>query len=159
MSYAADVRRAAVLTIHHRRRQTDGQQAILDETQETGRWAELIFAIAAFHRQAFIELRTDAGRDLAYRFLAEIAYQTHNDPGEYGPDIRRAADMIQSFGPNNIAGINKAVRESGDGGRVGELVLALLNLYQKLMPELSADAGMKWLQDQAMNGAANEVTE
>ncbi|OBB18550.1 hypothetical protein A5761_08690 [Mycolicibacterium setense] len=144
---AADARRAAALTIHHRRGNNAGVLALLAETGETTRAAELVLAILDLHRSAIMELKTEAGIELMAQYVQALAtLPIPVNPDTEGADVSRAAQLLDAHGRGDTDAINHALQSAATAGRPAELVLALLDLFDHLIAELSCEAGIDWLQ-------------
>jgi hypothetical protein len=65
----------------------------------------------------------------------------------YVSDCRRATALVTHYGRGNLAGINEALREAVEVDRVTPLLMAVLDLYDNLMPVLVAPLGMKCIAD------------
>jgi hypothetical protein len=157
---AADARRASALTIHHRRGNTAGLVEIVRETCEENRPTELLLATLAIHQDAIVELRSEAGLHLLAKHVQGLAAFT--PPSDSKPaaitDVCRSAALLDSHGRDDIAGINAAVQAAVKDGRPTELVIGLLDLYEHLLPELSSDEGIDWL-NRCINAFAAEEAQ
>ena len=158
---AADARRASAITTHHRRGYTEGVLAIAEETNETNRGTELVLAVLDLHRNPLTELRTPSGIELIGRHVHELATHgaatTADNPA--GADVARASALLDSHGREDIAGINRALKDAASVGRSTQLLLALLDLYEHLMPELTSAAGIDWLNRCTTTFATEEAQE
>ncbi len=70
---AEDQRRACALIAHFGRGNVDGIDAIIHETNQTGRLTELLIAVLHFYAEVVPELRTPAGLDLLTRHVLRLA--------------------------------------------------------------------------------------
>ncbi|MFV8233695.1 hypothetical protein [Mycolicibacterium fortuitum] len=144
---AADARRAAAITIHHRRGNNEGLHTILVESVETARPAELVLAILELHCNAIVELKTAAGVDLMARYVQALAAMPiPANPDTEGGDVSRAAQLLDAHGRGDTDALNQALQDATKAGRPAELVVALLGLYDHLLAELSCEAGIDWLE-------------
>lgn len=157
---AADARRAAALTIWHRRGNPEGITEIVRTADEVGRPTELLLAVLDLHRTAIAELRSDPGITLMALFVQGIAQHAEQAGIVDGPgdDVRRSAQLLDAHARNDIAGINRAVREAASDSRGVQLYLGLLNLYEHLLPELTSEHGIDWL-ERCLAAFANEEAE
>lgn len=60
-------------------------------------------------------------------------------------DYRRAAAAVAHYGQDNFAGINEVMREASEAGRGAQLLVAVLGLYDTIVPELHTPLGMDLL--------------
>lgn len=153
---AADARRAAALTIHHRNGNPEGVFEIVRETVETTRAAELVMAILDLHRIAIIELKTPAGIDLMGFYVQGLAAYRKPESGDLIADALRAARLLDAYGRTDIDGINEAILDAVKADRPTQLVIGLLELYDHLIPELTSTAGLGWLNRCIASFAAEE---
>lgn len=124
-------------------------------------------AILDLHRTAITELRTDNGIYLMATYVQGLATAAENagtEPAEnagiepVGADICRAARILDCHGRNDTADINQAVQEAIAADRPTQLVVALLDLYEVLLPELTSEAGIDWL-NRCISAFANEEVQ
>lgn len=66
-------------------------------------------------------------------------------PDAIPADCRRAAALVAHYGQANLDGINAILTEAAEADRVTQLILAVLNLYSFLIPELRTPAAMQWM--------------
>jgi hypothetical protein len=71
-------------------------------------------------------------------------------------DLRRAAALIVHHSRQDVAGINSILIEAGEENRNSELLLALLHLYQALMPHVHTELGLRLLEGIVLDLAAGE---
>jgi hypothetical protein len=154
---AADARRATALTLHHRGGDTDGVVELVRETAETDRAAELLMAILDLHRTAILELKTDQGVTLMALYVQDLA-NVPTTPDPVTADVRRAAALLDCHGRTDITGLNNVLLDAADTGRPTQLVVALLDLYEHLLPELSSNTGTRWL-NRCISNFANEEAQ
>lgn len=157
---AGDARRAAALTTHHRRGNTDGVLAIAQEVNETGRGTHLVVAILDLHANALRQLRTNNGIDLIGLHVQELASMAGHPVADNpaGGDICRAATLLDAHGRDDIEALNTTIRAAVDAGRPTQLILGLLDLYETLLPELTSLAGVDWLA-RCVNAFATEEVQ
>lgn len=140
----ADYRRAAVLILHHRRGDKTGVAAIADETNELDRGPQLLMSLLLLHQTLIGLLRTVNGITLLAPWVASMASMLATEPPQ--TDIIRAAQILNFHGQGNKDGI-AAVVNSADG-RMTHVLLALMDLYEVALPELSGTVGIEWLESQ-----------
>lgn len=56
-------------------------------------------------------------------------------------DYRRAAVAVAHYGQDNFTGINEVMREASEAGRGAQLLVAVLALYDTIVPELHTPLG------------------
>lgn len=155
----ADARRAAALTIWHRRGNPDGITEIVRESAAIGRLVELLLAVLDLHRTAIAELRSEAGINLMALFVQGIAeHAEQNNAQGAAADIRRSAQLLDAHGRDDTADINRAVQEASNAGRGVQLFTRLLDIYEHLLPELTSDHGIDWL-NRCIAAFANEEVQ
>jgi hypothetical protein len=71
-------------------------------------------------------------------------------------DRRRAAAAVVHYAQHNLDGINEVLREAAEIDRVTPLILALLDVYDQMVPELRTDLGMSFLSSHIMRVAGME---
>lgn len=142
----ADYRRAAVLTLHHRRSDKAGVVAVAEETNELDRGPQLLMSVLLLHQVLIGLLRTPNGITLMAPWIAGMAAVIATDPA--GKDIVRAAQILNFHGQGANDGIAVAMNEAAADGRATETLLALLDLYEVALPELSGAVGIEWLESQ-----------
>ncbi|BBX29317.1 hypothetical protein [Mycolicibacterium alvei] len=153
---AADYRRAAALTVHHRQGNPAGVVAIIDETNTTGRAAHLLLATLGLHHNFIATLRTRDGINLMADYIHGIATL---DPTESpGTEICRAARILECHGLQDLDGIDHEIRSAIDDQRATETFIALLDHYEVALPELSSNVGIGWIQDH-ITALANEEAQ
>lgn len=141
-----DYRRAAVVTKYHRQGNLQGVVAIIDETNETQRAPHLVMALLGLHKVLIQRLRTDEGIALLADYIQGMAALDATEPP--GIDIRRAAQIIDCHGRNDMAGIDHEMRAAATQQRVTETFIQLMDLYEVALPELSSEAGIAWIDAQ-----------
>ena len=152
---AGDYRRAAVVTLHHRRGNVGGLIAIVEETNAAGRAAHLVLATLHLHEGFISTLRTDDGIGMLADYIHGMATLDATEPP--GTDIRRAAQVLEHYGKKNMSGIHHEMTQAVAEGRVTECFRQLLDLYEVAMPELSSAAGTRWIEDHITALANEEV--
>lgn len=58
-------------------------------------------------------------------------------------DMRRAGALITHFGQGSNEGVQAILADAVEAGRVLELLLAVLAVYNELVPELRSEMGMQ----------------
>jgi hypothetical protein len=135
---ASDARRALAMIGHHARLDPAGIRAVLDEAIGAGRATELLIAIVDVYDAIVPIFRTEE----AMACLSQCVEMVH----DHGPvDWRRAAAVIMARSTDDTDRFNEAIVEANDDGRTGELVLAMLNAYALLLPELGTALGLEAL--------------
>lgn len=142
----ADYRRAAVLTLHHRRGDKAGVVAIAQETNALNRGPQLLMSVLLLHQTLIGLLRTANGITLMAPWVAGMAGVIATDPA--GKDVVRAAQILNFHGQRAHDGIAVVMNEAVADGRATEVLLALMDLYEVALPELSGAVGIEWLQSQ-----------
>ncbi|WP_162951563.1 hypothetical protein [Mycobacterium paragordonae] len=142
----SDYRRAAVLTLHHRRGNTPGVLAIVDETNAEDRARELLFAVLGFHRHLITRLRSEEGLMLVSDYVHGLA--VHEPINPEGMDIRRAAQILEHHGQGNHDGIGLEMTAATAEQRATHVFLQLLWIYETALPELTSRAGIAWIEAQ-----------
>ncbi|GAS87541.1 hypothetical protein [Mycolicibacterium brisbanense] len=140
----SDYRRAAVLTKHQRNGNIAGVLAIVEETNTADRAAELMLATMALHGTFIRRLRTADGITL-------MADWVHGMGGVDTPDaalIARAARILECHANNDLGGIDREMRAATAEDRATEQFLALLDLYEVALPELTSRAALGWIDTQ-----------
>ncbi len=74
-------------------------------------------------------------------------------------DCRRAAAIVVHHARSDVEGINAILREAAEADRVTPLFVAVLDLYQTLLPELRTEPAMKLLSVWVTRIAGVDVTE
>ncbi len=74
-------------------------------------------------------------------------------------DCRRAAALVVHHARADVEGINAILREAAEADRVTPLFLAVLDLYQAMLPELRTETAMKLLSVWVTRIAGVDVTE
>ena len=74
-------------------------------------------------------------------------------------DFRRACALVIHHRNRNIDGCNAVLREVDDTDRITELIFAVLDLYQQLIPILHTEIGITVLNQLIMDMAAREEAE
>lgn len=74
-------------------------------------------------------------------------------------DCRRAAALVAHHGNNNVDGINAVLQEAAEADRVTQLFLAILDLYQTIVPALYTKLGMQALSQTVLDIANREVSD
>lgn len=139
----ADYRRAGVLTLHHRRGDTEGVLAIAAETNSENRSPQLLRAVLLLHQILIGLLRTQSGINLLGDWVVGLTTREAGTPVEI--DVVRAAQILNCHGNGDREGIAEAMNAATAAGRPTETLLQLLNLYEVALPELSGPFGLEWL--------------
>jgi hypothetical protein len=71
-------------------------------------------------------------------------------------DHRRAAALIVHFGQGDTEGMAAIFREVNEDARLTELMLAVLSLYNEMVPEVRTQLGMSLLSSYVMRLAGME---
>lgn len=142
----ADYRRAAVLTLHHRRGDRAGVAAVAEETNELDRGPQLLMSVLLLHQVLIGLLRTTNSITLMAPWVAGMAALLATEPSQ--KDIVRAAQILNFHGQQAHDGIAVVMNEVTAEGRSTEVLLALMDLYEVVLPELSGAVGIEWLQSQ-----------
>ncbi|RIT84232.1 hypothetical protein D2E82_03240 [Mycobacteroides abscessus] len=148
---AGDCRRATALVVHYSARNIDGCNEVLKEAVESDRVVRLIAALCDLFQVIVPALITQLGMACMSEMVLDMANTTDGDP-----DIRRAARLIAHHGNSNVDGVNSVLEDAAEADRVTELVLALLNLYETILPALYAPTGLRALQQTVLDFAAQE---
>jgi len=142
----SDHRRAAVLLLHHRRGDKAGVVAIAQETNELDRGPQLLMSVLLLHQVLIGLLRTTNSSTLMAPWVAGMAALLATEPSQ--KDIVRAAQILNFHGQRARDGIAVVMNEATAEGRSTQVLLALLDLYEVILPELSGAVGIEWLQSQ-----------
>lgn len=148
---AGDYRRAAALISHHRDACDAGIAAIIDEAHTAGRDTLLLLATLSLHERFLSELRTPAGRTLVADWVQAVGTLDTTGP------VMNAARTLDAYHRRDIAAINDEITASGDAAPL--MFACLLDLYARLIPELSSPAGMDWITRRAAAMAGEERAE
>ncbi len=150
---ARDVRLAAAFTIHHRSGNTAGLQEIVRETAETDRASALLLSVLDLHRTFIVQTRTAAGVDYLGTYIQDLGTVKPADANAM--DIRRACQILDGHGRDDFDAINDTLRAARAEKRCTHALLALMDLYETAVPELSSTAGSAWL-DACVAGCLDE---
>lgn len=74
----------------------------------------------------------------------------------FNGDRRRAAAVVVHYGNSDFDGVNAILREVAETDRVSPFILALLDLYSALVPELRTELGMSLMAAHVMRLAGME---
>lgn len=74
-------------------------------------------------------------------------------------DCQRAAALVIHHARADLDGINAVLQEAAEADRATQLYLALLDLYQYLVPEVRTELGMKMLGDTVTRLAGMDPTK
>jgi hypothetical protein len=74
-------------------------------------------------------------------------------------DYRRAAALIAHYGRNDNPGIGEIMAETAETGRPLPLILALLAVFNEVIPEMRTPLGMNLLSDYVLRLAGMEAGE
>ncbi|VBA62109.1 hypothetical protein [Mycobacterium attenuatum] len=138
-----DVRMAAVLTIHHRNGDNVGVAEIVRDAAEGGRASGLLEALLHLHMIAMVQLHTETGVAYIRSQVGDIAAIVPTDVETV--DMHRAARILDGHGRGDLDAINEVLRSLRADNRGTQTLLALLNIYAVILPELSSTAGRQWL--------------
>ena len=152
----ADYRRAAVLTLHHRRGDLDGCSAIAQESNEADRGPHLLLALLRVHQQLFGLLRNESSMELIADYVHGVAAL---EPEGERVDTVRAAGILEGHGSDDYAQIRSILAAVVADGRPTQTVSALLEIYETVLPELSGRAGSDWLASQIPALASAEAAQ
>ncbi len=152
---AADIRRATVLALHHRRGDLEGCAAIAEESNAADRAPQLLLAVLAVHQLLIGLLRPPN----AIPLIADYVHGLAGLPPEDRVDTVRAAGILDGHGRGDPAAIKAIMAAAVADGRPTQTVVALLELYETVLPELSSRAGVEWLASQIPALAAAEYGE
>ena len=144
---AGDFRRAALLTKYRRQGNMAAQVVIFDEVNETNRAAELLRALLVLHMTFFVRFRTPDAANLLADYFAGIASLEPIDAET--TDTIRAAQIINHHGHHNRQAIVQVMNAATLEGRATQTILALLDHYEVALPELSAAAGLAFIEANA----------
>jgi hypothetical protein len=152
-----DVRLAASLTIHHRSGDREGQAEIIRDTAESNRASALLLSVLDLHRTFIVQTRTPAGVDYLGTYVQDIGNVKPTD--DAAMDVHRACRILDGHGRNDFDSINDVIRAARGENRCTETLLALLDLYTVVLPELSSTAGSKWLDECVAASHTQEAKE
>lgn len=141
-----DYRRAAAVALHHRRGDTTGVLAIVDECNQHRRGGQLLNAVLNLHATHITATRTDTGINTLATYVRELGEVEDPDTG-----IPAAARILDAHGRNDIDAIN-AELHGGDQWAT-KVFAAVLDLYTHTLPDISLD----WLQAAANYMAGGEA--
>lgn len=139
----ADYRRAGVLTLHHRRGDTEGLLAIAAEANAEDRVPQLLRSVLLLHQVLIGLLRTESGVNLLGDWVFGLTTREASTPVEI--DVVRAAKILDHHGKGDRQGIAAVMNSATAAGRPTEVLMQLLGLYEVALPELSGPFGLKWL--------------
>jgi hypothetical protein len=135
----ADFRRAAALITHRADGSSDGIRYIIEEAGELNRTTPLLRCLIDGYRMMTTELRTEQALLCIGEFIDLFASQ------DIEPNIRRAATAIITHRDHDIDGFNAVLLEANADGTAGSLLSAVIELHDRLLPELSTPYGLKTL--------------
>jgi hypothetical protein len=72
----------------------------------------------------------------------------------YASDMRRAAALVVHHSRANSDGCNEILQEALEADRISELIVAILDLYQTLIPVMHTPLGVT-----ALNGTVLQVAQ
>ncbi|UUO03630.1 hypothetical protein M4D79_12110 [Mycolicibacterium novocastrense] len=148
---AGDYRRSCALVYHYSHRDAEGCNAVLTEAVDARRVTALIVTVCDVFQHIVPTLVTPLGMACMSELVIDIANTTDGDP-----DVRRAAQLIAHQANDNRAAINAVLIEADEDDRINELVNAILNLYETLLPALYSPTGLHALQRTIIDYAAQE---
>jgi hypothetical protein len=140
---AGDYRRASLLTKYHREGNETGVMAIIEETNELDRAAQLLFSLLVLHKTFIARFRTPDGIDLLADYIHGIAQLDADEPPNI--DIVRAAQILEHHGHSNRKAIAEVMNTATLEGRATHTFLKLLDHYEVALPELSGQAGIAFI--------------
>lgn len=148
---ASDNRRATALVCHFGRQNSEGVNAVLAETIEANRVTPLIISVLDLHAGIVPILVTPDG-------LACITQMIHSRANDQYVDqeCARAARLIISHSARDTAGFNTALREAADAGHVTDLLMATLETFLAVVPQLYCELGLAVLERSILDWAARE---
>lgn len=148
---AADCRRATALVCHYAVRDVDGCNEVFAEATEASRVTQMIVALLDQFQNIVPALVTKLGMVC----LSEhVLIMTEDADGD--PDVRAAAGLIAHHANDNTEAYIAVLSDADEDDRVTELVLAVLNLYETLLPALYAPTGLQALQQTVVDFAVQE---
>jgi hypothetical protein len=154
---AADRRRATALVCHYGRGSFEGWNAVVAEAADLGRVTALVIELVALHADVVPVLLTKDGvacvSDAIYRIVTAPA-QTDEDPAV--EDCRRAGRLMFAYAEDKLAEINAVLREAVDLGRATELVVAVLEMYRRHVPQMYSPLGLQVLERSILSWAMRE---
>lgn len=71
-------------------------------------------------------------------------------------DCRRASALVVHYGTEQHDGVNEVLKESTESGRATEFIIAVLQLFQNVVPQLVTELGMACLSDTILRLAKDE---
>jgi hypothetical protein len=74
-------------------------------------------------------------------------------------DMRRAGALITHFGQGSDEGVNAILEEAVKAGRCLSLLLAVLAVYNELVPELRSEMGMQLMGSAVLKLAQMEAQQ
>lgn len=152
-----DIRMAAALTIHHRNADQQGIADIVRDIAESDRANRLLEALLNIHMIVAVQLHTDLGIDYIRSQVDDIAAVKPVDPETM--DIHRAALIFDGHARGDIDSVNDVLRQLRAEKRGTQTLIALLNIYLAVLPELSSTAGKQWLAACVASSHTGEATE
>lgn len=78
-------------------------------------------------------------------------------PSTYAGDCRRAIALTVQHAQGDLDGVNAILRESAEAGRATELILAILDAFQSIVPVLHTELGLLSL-SQTVHAIAHDDT-
>ncbi len=102
-------------------------------------------------------MRTPDGIKLLADYVQGLAGYEASEPPE--ADIRRAATIWNHYGQKNFPGIYEEMTLAVADGRVTEVFIRLMELFEETLPELTSAAGIRWIQDHITALANEEVRD
>ncbi|WP_349319150.1 hypothetical protein [Mycolicibacterium canariasense] len=140
---AGDFRRASLLTKYRRQDNKTGQVTIVQEVNEANRAPELLTALLTLHRTFIVRFRTSEGITLIADYIQGIAALEAIDVET--ADVIGAAQIIDHDGNSNRAGVLEVMAAAVAAGRGMQVVNAVLDHFEVLLPELSGTAGIAFI--------------
>lgn len=152
-----DRRRATALVCHWGHANIEGYNAVVREAQEANRVTALMWEVLALHSEVAPILLTDDGIACASQDVYKVATIPIADDEKPGiGDCRRAAQLMFGYAQQDVGEINAVLHEAVDLGRATELLMALLELYRRVIPQMYTDLGLNVLGKTVLQWAARE---
>jgi hypothetical protein len=148
--HAGDCRRATALVCHHANGNADGVGEILRSTVECDRVTETILATLDFYQAVVPMFITTFGMQALSEVVNNLALK------DTDPDRQRAARLIAHHANYNVDGINSVLQSAAQADRVTQLILAILDLYEILLPQLQTPLGLRCLEQSVVELAMKE---
>jgi hypothetical protein len=148
--HAGDCRRATALVCHHGNGNPDGVNEILRSTVECDRVTETIVAVLDFYQAVVPMFITTFGMQALSEVVNNLASR------DTDPDRQRAARLIAHHAKANVDGINQVLQSAAQANHGTQLIIAILNLYEILLPQLQTPLGLRCLEQSVVELAVKE---